>query len=189
MVIGITGSIASGKTKVANYLKSLGYKVLSADEENSKLLEDPHVILEIKEKVSSDVVVSGKVDKKLLAKLVFNNKEALKKLTDITHPLIYLSLKMQIQKNQLTFIEVPLLVETNFTELVDKIMVIDIKEKKQIKRLMKRNQFNEEEAKKLISLQMSSSEKAKYGDYVIDNSRCFCNTKRQINKILKEIGG
>ena len=133
MVIGITGSIASGKTKVANYLKSLGYKVLSADEENSKLLEDPHVILEIKEKVSSDVVVSGKVDKKLLAKLVFNNKEALKKLTDITHPLIYLSLKMQIQKNQLTFIEVPLLVETNFTELVDKIMVIDIKEKNKLK--------------------------------------------------------
>ena len=66
MVIGITGSIASGKTKVANYLKSLGYKVLSADEENTKVLHDPDVALEIKNKVSADVVVNGKVDKKLL---------------------------------------------------------------------------------------------------------------------------
>ncbi|HHU20922.1 MAG TPA: dephospho-CoA kinase [Acholeplasma sp.] len=189
MVIGITGSIASGKTKVANYLKSLGYKVLSADEENTKVLHDPDVALEIKNKVSADVVVNGKVDKKLLGELVFNNPEALEKLTSITHPLIYFNLKAQIPSEGLTFIEVPLLIETNFIELVDKIMVIAIDLKTQIKRLRKRNQISEEEAKKLISLQMSSEEKAKYGNYVIDNSRCFYYTKKQIKKVLKEIGG
>lgn len=190
LIIGITGSIACGKSLVSNYLQEKGYTIIDADKIGHMVLENDEVKKQLVNKFGKSILKDNEVNRVTLGKLVFENNENLKELNNIIHPQIRKNISEQIQvyKNEkLVFVDVPLLFEAKFDDLVEKIIVISLDEKIQLERLMNRNSLSKEEALQRIKSQIPVREKEKLGDYVVDNSFTQENTYNQVDRILEKL--
>ncbi len=193
MRIGVTGGIATGKNLVSKYFEELGAYVIDADEVYHKLIYPGKTLWRrlVEEFGSTIVHPQGMIDRKRLGDIVFNNKEALEKLNAITHNEIIKELDREAKKHEkdykIIIINAALLIEAGAEKLVDKIIVVWTDEKTQIERLTKRDNISKEEAKKRIRAQMPLSEKLKYGDYIINNNGSPEETKKQVERIYKEL--
>ena len=190
MIIGITGSIACGKSLVSNYLQEKGYTIIDADKIGHMALENDEVKKQLVNKFGKSILKDNEVNRVNLGKLVFENNENLKELNNIIHPQIRknISEQLQVHKNEkLVFVDVPLLFEAKFDDLVEKIIVISLDEKIQLERLMNRNSLSKEEALQRIKSQIPVREKEKLGDYVVDNSFTQENTYNQVDRILEKL--
>lgn len=190
LIIGITGSIACGKSLVSNYLQEKGYTIIDADKIGHMALENDEVKKQLVNKFGKSILKDNEVNRVTLGKLVFENNENLKELNNIIHPQIRknISEQLQVHKNEkLVFVDVPLLFEAKFDDLVEKIIVISLDEKIQLERLMNRNSLSKEEALQRIKSQIPVREKEKLGDYVVDNSFTQENTYNQVDRILEKL--
>lgn len=190
MNIGITGSIACGKSTVSDYLKEKGYTIIDADKLGHVALTSEDVKRRLSETFGANILVNNEISREVLAKLVFGNDNNLKKLNNIIHPKIKeLILKLQEEhKNEnLVFLDIALLYEANFVDLVEKVVVVYVDDGVQLERLMTRNSLSKEEVLKRIESQMSPQEKASLGDFVINNSYRKEDTFQQIDEILEKL--
>lgn len=190
MIIGITGSIACGKSTVSNYLKSKGYVVIDADKIGHEALDNEYVREKLVVAFGKEIQENNKIDRQKLGNLVFGNTSNLNILNSIIHPEIRKMILEEINKNkdkEIIFIDIALLFEAKFDDLVDKIIVVYVDENIQLTRLMKRNSITQEEALNRIKSQMSSIEKVKLADYTINNNLDVTNTYIQIDKVLLEL--
>ena len=190
LIIGITGSIACGKSLVSNYLQEKGYTIIDADKIGHMALENDEVKKQLVNKFGKSILKDNEVNRVTLGKLVFEKNENLKELNNIIHPQIRKNISEQIQvhKNEkLVFVDVPLLFEAKFDDLVEKIIVVSLDEKIQLERLMNRNSLSKEEALQRIKSQIPVREKEKLGDYVVDNSFTQENTYNQVDRILEKL--
>lgn len=190
MIIGITGSIACGKSTVSNYLKSKGYIVIDADKIGHEALDDDYVKEKLILAFGNEILENNKINRQKLGELVFGNSSNLNVLNSIIHPEIRKKILEKIYKNndkELIFIDVALLFEAKFDDLVDKIIVVYVDENTQLTRLMKRNSISKKEALSRIVSQMSPIEKAKLGDYTVNNNLDVINTYEQVDKVLSEL--
>lgn len=185
-VIGITGSIATGKSTVTNYLKSKGYLVVDSDKLAHDALTIDHDCIKLtKERFD---LGKGAIDRKALGRIVFNDKQAKADLEGIIHPYVIKEIKKQVTLNQnkeFVFLDIPLLFESKLEYLCDKIIVVYLSEQEEIKRLMKRDNIDEVYAKTIVSNQMSIEEKKVRADIVLDNSQSIEHLYNQIDKLLK----
>lgn len=193
MVIGITGGIASGKSFVCNYLINLGYEVIDSDNISKNLSEiNKPIYNAIVKEFGKDYLNSDKtLNRKKLGNLVFNDSISLKKLNNITHPLIINEIKKRIKESKcnLIFLDIPLLFEANLEYLCDKIVCVYVDEQIQIKRLMNRDKIDLEYALKKINSQIPLKEKIKMADYIIYSLEDFNLTKINIEKMLTYLKG
>src|SRR3989338_543 len=187
MIIGITGAFGSGKTTVANIFKKYGFEVINADELY-------HGIYGRDEKLKNKIIKEfGALDRSKIKKIVFNDSKKLKKLNEITHPIIIKEIKNKIKEikenNQSAKIvlDVPLLIEAKMQGMVDKIIVVKCDEKIQIKRLLNKGKHTKEEIRNIINSQMPIGEKLKYADFVVDNSGKIGKTEGQIKDIVAKL--
>lgn len=190
MIIGITGSIACGKSTVSNYLKSKGYIVIDADKIGHEALDDDYVKEKLILAFGNEILEDNKINRQKLGELVFGSSSNLNVLNSIIHPEIRKKILEKIDKNndkELIFIDVALLFEAKFDDLVDKIIVVYVDENTQLTRLMKRNSISKKEALSRIVSQMSPIEKAKLGDYTVNNNLDVINTYEQVDKVLSEL--
>ena len=190
MIIGITGSIACGKSTVSNYLKSKGYIVIDADKIGHEALDDDYVKEKLILAFGNEILEDNKINRQKLGELVFGNSSNLNVLNSIIHPEIRKKILEKIDKNndkELIFIDVALLFEAKFDDLVDKIIVVYVDENTQLTRLMKRNSISKKEALSRRVSQMSPIEKAKLGDYTVNNNLDVINTYEQVDKVLSEL--
>lgn len=190
MIIGITGSIACGKSTVSNYLKSKGYIVIDADKIGHEALDDDYVKEKLILAFGNEILEDNKINRQKLGELVFGNSSNLNVLNNIIHPEIRKKILEKIDKNndkELIFIDVALLFEAKFDDLVDKIIVVYVDKNTQLTRLMKRNSISKKEALRRIVSQMSPIEKAKLGDYTVNNNLDVINTYEQVDKVLSEL--
>lgn len=190
MIIGITGSIACGKSTVSNYLKSKGYIVIDADKIGHEALDDDYVKKKLILAFGNEILEDNKISRQKLGELVFGNSSNLNVLNSIIHPEIRKKILEKIDKNndkELIFIDVALLFEAKFDDLVDKIIVVYVDKNTQLTRLMKRNSISKKEALSRIVSQMSPIEKAKLGDYTVNNNLDVINTYEQVDKVLSEL--
>lgn len=190
MNIGITGSIACGKSTVSDYLKEKGYTIIDADKLGHVALTSEDVKRRLSETFGANILVNNEINREVLGKLVFGNDNNLKKLNNIIHPKIKeLILKLQEEhKNEdLVFLDIALLYEANFVDLVEKVVVVYVDDDVQLERLMTRNSLSKEESLKRIESQMSPQEKASLGDFVINNSYRKEDTFQQIDEILEKL--
>ena len=188
--IGITGSIACGKSTVSNYLKDKGYTIIDADKLGHIALTSDEVREKLEKSFGLRIIENNEISHEKLGKLVFGNEENLKILNSIVHPYIrrqILQLQEKHSDERLVFLDIALLFEAGFEDLVEKIIVVHINEKEQLTRLMNRNSLSSEAAMNRIKSQMSSEDKSKLGDYVINNSNTKEETYRQIDLILDEL--
>ena len=190
MNIGITGSIACGKSTVSDYLKEKGYTIIDADKLGHVALTSEDVKRRLSETFGANILVNNEISREVLAKLVFGNDNNLKKLNNIIHPKIkelILKLQEQHKDEDMVFLDIALLYEANFVDLVEKVAVVYVDKGVQLERLMTRNSLSKEEALKRIESQMSPQEKASLGDFVINNSYSKEDTFQQIDEILEKL--
>ena len=190
MNIGITGSIACGKSTVSNYLKEKGYTIIDADKLGHIALTSDEVKEKLKKSFGLEILENNEVSREKLGKLVFGNDKNLKILNSIVHPYIrkiILQLQEKHRDERLIFLDIALLFEAGFEDLVEKIIVVHVDEKIQLTRLMSRNSLSKEQAMFRIESQMSSKDKSELGNYVINNSNTKEETYRQIDLILEEL--
>lgn len=186
-VIGLTGSIAVGKSTVTHYLLTHGYQVIDADEISRHALDKGKPCYDQVIEVFGCLDESGNIDRKALGDIVFHNSQRKKQLEAIVHPYVIEQLKLGIQQCQesLVFLDIPLLFEIHLDSLCDKIIVVYVDEQTQMKRLMKRNGITQEEAKVLMSQQISIEKKRFMGDYVLDNCKDYQYLYEDIERVLK----
>ena len=190
MNIGITGSIACGKSTVSDYLIAKGYTIIDADKLGHVALTSNDVKRKLAEKFGENILENNEISREKLGKIVFGNTENLKNLNSIIHPKIkelILKLQEKHKDEDLVFLDIALLYEANFVDLVEKVVVVYVDEEVQLERLMTRNSLTKEEALKRIESQMSPQEKASLGDFVINNSYNKEETFRQIEEIIERL--
>ena len=190
MNIGITGSIACGKSTVSNYLKEKGYTIIDADKLGHIALTSDEVKEKLKKSFGYTILENNEISREKLGKLVFGNDENLKILNSIVHPYIR-KIILQLQENhrdeRFVFLDIALLFEAGFEDLVEKIIVVHVDEKIQLARLMSRNALSKEQAMFRIESQMSSKDKSILGNYVIDNGGTKEETYKQIDLIIEAL--
>ncbi len=183
MIIGLTGSISSGKTTTTNYLKELGYNVIDCDKISHQVLNDNAEI--ITNLFGVDIVENNIINRKKLGSIVFNDTTKLNELNNIIHPLVKKEVIAQL--SDFCFVDCPLLFETDFIDLVDKSLLIYVDKNIQITRLMKRDNISKEECIKKINLQMPLEEKKELANFIIYNNKSKKMLYNKINDFLKEI--
>ena len=190
MNIGITGSIACGKSTVSNYLREKGYTIIDADKLGHIALTSDEVKEKLKKSFGLTILENNEISREKLGKLVFGNDENLKILNSIVHPYIR-KIILQLQENhrdeRFVFLDIALLFEAGFEDLVEKIIVVHVDEKIQLARLMSRNALSKEQAMFRIESQMSSKDKSILGNYVIDNGGTKEETYKQIDLIIEAL--
>ncbi len=194
LIVGLTGGIATGKSTVTKMFQGINIPVIETDEIAHDLLKKGTEGYEevISTFSKSILLTNGEINRKKLALVVFSNPQRRGKLNHIVHPKVKSIVKTEIQKHKelgtkIVVLDVPLLFETNFVELVDKTIVVYTTIPKQVERLMERERIDKEYAMLKINAQMPIMEKVALADYVIDNSDSILVTKKAFNKIIKEL--
>jgi len=191
-VIGVTGGIASGKSNVISIIKRQGFKVIDCDLINHNLQKiNMPIYNAIKEAFGSSYFLdNGELDRKKLGELIFHNENEKLKLNSISHPIIKEEVLKEINKaDGIVFVDVPLLYESKFDSLCDKVICVYLNKDTQIERLMERDHIDYSYAKSKIASQMDLGKKRDLADYVIDSKGSFQETERQVLKILEMIKG
>lgn len=190
--VAIVGNIASGKSQVEKILLDFGYKVIDTDKIGHQLLEnDIKTISEIKANfLGDDIFLDEKISRDKLGKVVFSDTVKKQKLEYILHRKIYEKVEDFFNENyseKLVFVAIPLLFETNQEKTFDKRIFISADEKLRMKRLIERNNYSEEYAKKRIDSQAGEEEKIKKSDFVIYNNSDLKSLKQQVEDILNSL--
>ena len=193
MIIGITGSAGSGKTAVAKLFSRHWYSRIDADSIGHEMLKkDKRIQKELVRNFGSGILDKNKnITRQRLGNAVFNDKNKLKKLNSIMHPLIIKEIKNQIKKirqkcgnKAKIIVDAPLLLETKAKNLVDKIIVVKCSKENILKRNKK---FTRRQIEKILKAQMPLNEKLKYADFVIDNNKDSGHLERQVEKIIEKL--
>lgn len=183
IVIGLTGSISSGKSNISNNLKQLGFVVSDADLIVKEAYNDINVLNQIKENFP-DTFNNNICDKKKLGEIIFNDEKKREILNKIIHPFVLEKMQEDIKNNDLIFLDVPLLYEANFDKLCDRVICTKLDLDKQIERLINRDDITKEEALLKINSQMKLEDKCEKADYLIDTSKDFKDTYKNLLECL-----
>lgn len=193
LIIGLTGSIASGKSTVSLMFDDFNIPVIDADKISREVVNPNEAAYDkIIETFGNGILRDDKtIDREKLGSIIFNDKSMREKLNNIVHPAVR---KKMIAKRDayvkvdtpIVVLDIPLLFESNLTHLVDKTVVVRVTESIQLKRLMERNNYNESEARQRIQSQLSIEEKVKMADVVIDNNKTKQYTYEQVEELLQE---
>jgi dephospho-CoA kinase len=191
--IGLTGGIASGKSTASEYIKSLGYEVIDADEVSNLLSKKGESIyIEIVRSFGREILQEDlEIDRRKLGDIVFSDEDKLKMLNDISHRLILEEIRFRMnecEENEgLIFVDIPLLFECNLKMWFDEVWVIGALVETQMERLKKRNNFTDEEAFNRISAQMPLKTKMDLSDEVILNEGTIEELYKNIDKLLSRL--
>lgn len=183
MKVAVTGGIGAGKSEFMRAVKELGIRTYSADEINAELLRDKRYI----EKLSAAfplAVKDGKVDKAALREEVFSDEKKRKALNALAHPEIRRKIE-EITGDAV--VEVPLLFESEMTDLFDRVIVVTAGEDARINRIVSTRNISKDLAKNIIKNQATDDERIKMADYVAINDGTRKDLYEQAKNIIKRI--
>ncbi len=190
LLVGLTGGIASGKTLVSDYFKSLGVPVLDADVLAREVVEPGSKGLNALTRYFTTAILTpkGELDRAALRRIVFANPSDREFLDKTLHPLIRELSDEKIQKarhdnHAYLIYAVPLLIETGQQDRFDRIVAVDVPRETQLLRLLKRDDSNEAEANAILDAQASREDRLAIADNVIDNTGSVEDTYKQINEL------
>ncbi len=191
-IIGVTGSIAMGKSACCNYIGQLGYKVSDADAMVHELLNDKNsqAYKEIAMEFAECLDEARAISRPKLGAIVFENPEKLAQLEAILHPKLQQLRQKFIQEHwydEIIFLNVPLLFEKNIHRECDKIIVVSTTSAIQKTRVMARNTMTLAKFAQILAKQMPDKEKRALADYIVDTSTSFADMHQQILNIIEQI--
>ena len=192
-IIGLTGSISTGKTQVSNYLRDRGEKVIDADLIAREVVDLGPVKEKIKKAFGNDIYKDDELDRKALGEIVFRDKEKRQVLNEIEHPEIYRIILEEIKNSKgRVFVDIPLLFESQHLNEkygldFDEVWLVYVNRETQVKRLIKRDRISKGYALEKINSQMSVEDKKIMSDVIIDNSGSLEKTFKQVEENLKRL--
>ena len=193
-VIGLTGGIGSGKSTVSQCLAELGAVVLDADKIGHEAFKpDTEAWREVVTALGRQIVtLSGEIDRQKLGKIVFGNPESLSRLNQIMHPRMYDIVKAKIEEYRrqgvgVVVLEAAVLIEANWTSLVDEVWVTVASEAMVLKRLKQKRGLEEEQILARIHNQLSSEERIKYANVVINNDGDLDEVKAKVKELWERL--
>lgn len=185
MIIGITGNFGSGKTTVSEMFKEYGFKIINVDKLYHGIYNND---LNLKNKIKKEFKTTKRSE---LKKIVFNDDKRLRRLNQLTHPIIIKEIKEKIKKTNPKknniIIDAPLLLESDAKRLVDKVIVVKTTKSNSIKRISKKKRYSLNEIEKITRSQLPIKEKLRHADFVVDNNKDLKSTKKQVENISKII--
>ncbi len=192
MILGLTGGIGTGKSTVAKMLREKNIPVVDTDSISKEIIEYPEIIEKIKAEISSKIFNNeNKLDRKKLSEIVFENKDKLKKLNEIMHPVILKKMWEEVEKLKKDYkvivVDIPLLFEINMENEVDKVLLIYSSKEIQIERIMNRDGRTREEAIKIINSQMPLYKKREKSDYIIQNNDSLEKLEKNLDKVVQKL--
>lgn len=191
-IIGLTGSIATGKSTAANIIRLLGYQVIDADKVAHELMDKGEANYNaILETFGNQILdKNALIDRNILGEIVFSDRNKLDLLNSLTHSNIFRKINSIIEKseNEVIFIELPILFELKLQDKlsldIDETWLVYVDYEKQLERLMTRNDLSFEQAENRINSQMDVELKRKHADVVLFNDLDINHLRKQIKKRL-----
>jgi dephospho-CoA kinase len=193
--VGLTGSIAVGKTYVCEVFRELGAYVLDADQTAREVVEPGTIGLSLIVENFGEAVLQadGALDRAKLAEIVFAETEKRQLLNSIVHPLVIEAQNAWIEGREAedpdgtAIIDAALMIESGGYRRFNKLIVVWCNTEIQLQRLMLRNNLGAREAQKRIDAQMPQDEKKRFADFLIDTSEGFDDTKRQTVEVYGQL--
>jgi dephospho-CoA kinase len=193
--VGLTGSIAVGKSFVCEIFRELGAFVLDADQTAREVVEpNTEGLKAIVKNFSNEILQpNGELDRIKLGAIVFADEQKRQLLNSIVHPLViekqngWLRTRESENPNAICIIDAALMIESGGYNRFDKIVVVWCEAVIQLQRLMQRNNLTAEDAVKRISAQMPQEEKKRYADFLIDTTEGFEPTRKQTEEIFERL--
>ncbi|HEV7684710.1 MAG TPA: dephospho-CoA kinase [Pyrinomonadaceae bacterium] len=193
--VGLTGSIAVGKSFVSTVLVELGCHVLDADETAREVVEpgSPGLQKVVDEFGSEVLQAHGALDRAKLGALVFADASKRATLNSILHPYIIAKQDERLREwetldpNGIAIVDAALMIESGGYKRFDKLIVVHCREDVQIERLMTRSNLTRAEAEKRIAAQMPQAEKRKFADYLIDTSAGFATARENTLAVYEQL--
>lgn len=187
-VVGITGSIASGKTFVINFLAEQGYPSFNCDNFVASLYQTPEFLKHLAETFPE--FASG--EKHEIAKEIFGSPERLKRLEQLVHPYVYEAIKRFIDDGKesgekVVVVEIPLLFEAGFQLMCDYVVAVHCDEATRKHRALEFRGMTEDIFNKISSQQLSSEEKVHRSDFVLYSNKTEEDLKKQIKGVMSQI--
>jgi len=191
-VIGLTGGIGSGKSTVSQFLAELGAVILNADEVGHEAFKpDTEIWRKVVAAFGRRILTpDGNIDRKKLGEIVFGNPESLSRLNQIMHPRMYALVKAQLEEYRrqgvaVAVLEAPLLIEAGWTSLVDEVWVTTAPEATVLKRLEERTGLSQVESLTRILSLLSSAERVRHADVVINTDCDLDEVKAKVKELWK----
>ncbi len=194
MILGLTGSLGSGKSTVADMLAEMaGAVVIDADAIARRALEPGGGAFEaVVEEFGSGIVGPDQtIDRAKLATLVFSDPEKLQRLNSIVHPVVRSEEMGLLEKHRgspLVVLVIPLLFENGLESHADKVVVVTVDEPQRVERLWKRSAMPAVEVERRLAAQMPQARKAALADFVVDNSGTPQATREQVGRLIGQLG-
>ena len=192
--IAITGGIGSGKSTFCSKLKEKGFKIHSSDEQVAKIYKNPEkkFVTYLRTIGLSNSISKKNIDKKIISKIIFENKQIRKKLELYIFKIVRKKrsdfIKQEKQKKtRLIFIDIPLLFENNLEKQFNKVISIIASKRVRLKRLKKTRKMTENQFKNITRSQTSDVIRKKKSDYVIYNNSTLKDYKIKINKLISKL--
>jgi dephospho-CoA kinase len=193
--VGLTGSIAVGKSHVVSLLKELGCHVIDADQTARDVVAPgTEGLKRVVEEFGEDVLKpDGQLDRTRLGAIIFGDREKRERLNQILHPLIIREQDAEmrafeaIDPEGIGIIDAALMIESGGYRRFDHLIVVHCRPEIQVERLMRRNNLSLAEAEQRISAQMPQQEKMRYADFLIDTSEDYETTRHRTLEIFQKL--
>lgn len=194
IVIGLTGGILSGKSTISQMLAEKGAVIIDADKIGHEAYK-PHTKTwqELVDAFGESILKQNmEIDRKKLGEIVFNDPRALARLNEIVHPRMHTMMKEEIERLRgagvgMVVLEAAVLIEANWTDLVDEVWVAVAPEEVAVKRLQNRGGLSEEQARARIRSQLSPEERARYADVIIDTDCELSQVRAKVAELWQRL--
>ncbi|PYT01436.1 MAG: dephospho-CoA kinase [Acidobacteria bacterium] len=193
--IGLTGSIAVGKSFVCDVFRELGCAVLDADEVARDVVEPGTIGLQRVVEAFGDSILNadGSLDRPKLGSIVFSDEEKRLLLNSIVHPLVFESQNAWLEEvesidpDAIAIVDAALMIESGGYKRFEKLIVVWCEPELQLQRLMARDGISKEVAQKRIAAQLPQDEKKRFANFLIDTSKGYDDTRRETTEIFRQL--
>lgn len=193
--VGLTGSIATGKSFVSGVLAGLGCRVVDADELARRVVEPgTRGLRAVVEEFGAEVLgTDGRLDRARLGALVFGDARRRERLNALLHPLIIAEQDALLRRWEeeeprgVGVVDAALMIESGGYKRFDRLVVVHCRPELQLERLMRRNRLSREEAGRRIAAQMPQEEKLRYADFSVDTSGGFEQTRARTEEVYRAL--
>lgn len=193
--VGLTGSIAVGKSFVCDIFRELGCHVVDADQTARDVVKaGTPGLARIAEEFGPNVIApDGELDRARMASIVFADEQKRLLLNSIIHPLVFEAQNKWLAEREtkdphgIAIVDAALLIESGGYKRFNKLIVVWCEPAIQLHRLRLRDDLPETDAKKRIAAQMPQDEKKQYADFLIETTDGFEDTRRQVREVYEKL--
>jgi len=191
--VGLTGGIGCGKSTAVDAFRVLGIPIIDADQISKEMVKQGSEALdEISKILGSDLLLkNGELNRPLLKQKIFSNPQTLEQLEAILHPRIKAEIDSQISaindSNDYIIVDIPLLVEKNYQDMFDQIIVVDCLPEQQIQRVSLRDGLSDSDIERIMKNQATRTERNKAATEILDNTGDKEILLSQINRLHKTL--